>query len=70
MSVKAILMKDRSMVKSTCTILGRLGHSYLQPIITSSASPFLANSLLHVGQGGAKKTQVSDFQNGKAVSHP
>ena len=42
----------------------------LQPIITSSASPFLANSLLHVGQGGAKKTQVSDFQNGKAVSHP
>ena len=28
MSVKAILMKDRSMVKSACTILGRLGHSY------------------------------------------
>ena len=28
MSVMAILMKDRSMVKSACTILGRLGHSY------------------------------------------
>ena len=42
----------------------------LQPIITSSASPFLANSLLHVGQGGAKKTEVTYFQNGKAGSHP
>ena len=29
MSVKAILMKDQSMVKSACTILGRLAHSYL-----------------------------------------
>ena len=28
----------------------------LQPIITSLALPFLANSLLHIGQGGAKKT--------------
>ena len=46
--------------------LGRSGPGLLlQPIITS-----LAKSLLHVGQGGAKKTQVSDFQNGKAVSHP
>ena len=42
----------------------------LQPIITSSASPFLASSLLFVKQGGAKNTKVSDFQNGKAVSHP
>ena len=42
----------------------------LQPIITSLALPFLAKSLLHVGQGEATKTQVSDFQNGKAVSHP
>ena len=51
--------------------LGRDGPGLLlQPIITSLASPFLAKSLLHVGQGGAKKTQVSDFQNGKAVSHP
>ena len=46
--------------------LGRDGPGLLlQPIITS-----LAKSLLHVGQEGAKKTQVSDFQNGKAVSHP
>ena len=51
--------------------LGRDGPGLLlQPIITSLASPFLAKSLLHVGQGRAKKTQVSDFQNGKAVSHP
>jgi hypothetical protein len=51
--------------------LGRDGPGLLlQPIITSLASPFLAKSLLHVGQGGAKNTQVSDFQNGKAVSHP
>ena len=28
MSVKAILMKDRLMVKGACTILGPLGHSY------------------------------------------
>ena len=51
--------------------LGRDGPGLLlQPIITSSAWPVLANSLLHVGQGEATKTQVSDFQNGKAVSHP
>ena len=42
----------------------------LQPIITSLVSPFLAKSLLYVGQGGATKTQVSDFQNSKAVSRP
>ena len=51
--------------------LGRDGPGLLlQPLITSSASPFLASSLLLVKQGGAEKTQVSDFQNGKALSHP
>ena len=51
--------------------LGRDGPGLLlQLIITSSVWPVLANSLLHVWQGEATKTQVSDFQNGKAVSHP
>ena len=51
--------------------LGRDGPGLLlQPLITSSASPFLASSLLLVKQGGAKNTKVSDFQNGKALSNP
>jgi hypothetical protein len=51
--------------------LGRDGPGLLlQPLITSSALAFLARSLVNVGQGEAKKTQVSDFQNGKALSHP
>ena len=33
MSVKAILMKDQLMMKSACTILSRLGHSYLATIV-------------------------------------
>ena len=51
--------------------LGRDGPGLLlQPLITSSASPFLASSLLLVKQGEAEKTQVSDFKNGKDLSHP
>ena len=51
--------------------LGRDGPGLLlQPLITSSALPFLASSLLPVKRGGSKKTQESDFQNGKALSHP
>ena len=51
--------------------LGRDGPSLLlQPLITSSASPFLASYLLVGKQGGANNTKVSDFQNGKALSHP
>ena len=51
--------------------LGREGPGLpLQPLITSSASPFLSSSLLLVKQGGAKDTKVSDFQNGKALSNP
>ena len=39
--------------------LGRDGPGLLlQPLITSSASPFLASSLLLVKQGGAEKTSV------------
>ena len=51
--------------------LGRDGPGLLlQPLTTSSASPLPASSLLLVKQGGAENTKVSDFQNGKAVSHP
>ena len=37
----------------------------LQPIITSSALPFLANSLLHVGLGVAKKRKCQIFKTAK-----
>ena len=37
----------------------------LQPILTSSAWPFLANSLLQVGQGGAKKHKCQIFKMAK-----
>ena len=50
--------------------LGRDGTGLLlQPLITSSASLFLASSLLLVKQGGAENAKVSDFQNGKALSN-
>ena len=51
--------------------LGRDGPGQLlQPLITSSASTFLASSLLLDKQGWAKNTKVSDFQSDKALSNP
>ena len=66
---KMVLEKKLSKMKQPAALPGHLGFQaahlgrdglglLLQPLITSSASPFLASSLLLVKQGGAKNISV------------